>query len=912
MTKNLIKVVALVLVLCMLTAVFASCKSKKKPAATTAGTTTAATTTTGGNDVVVPPYDGGDTLVVGYSPFSGKFSPFFATTAYDQDVAGMTQVGLLSTDREGNVVKNGIEGETIAYNGTDYTYTGIANVEITVNDDGTVKYAFTLRDDVKFSDGETLTVDDVIFTMYVLSDPTYNGSSTFYALPIKGMEEYRQGMEQLGNLILAMGPTYTANDNFTEAEHAEYWAALKVAGTDFVKEIVDYVNASYASYYTTSYGGKWGEAIAENEGLKVAFGMAMWGFGGWTSETTYAEDATGNVGLVGEEYKNLWTFTDSEEDASFAAVVGGETKLFTRATAETTANLYYISATEQTEAGYVYTVTAFEGTRYTGTTVYDGAFEDSLGNVYDCTTTYPTLENYWAAVEGKYVAGEDYVAEYSNLTTTETAGTSLFDFLNANTNDKFTKGIQTGEGAANISGIVKTGANTFEVNMTEFDAVAIYQLGVSVAPLHYYGSDDLYDYDNNKFGFVKGDLSSVRAKTSNPVGAGAYKFVKFESGVVTFERNELYWKGCPKIQYVKFQEVTSEADKVSGITTGTIDVSDPSSTESAINTIKGANSNGELSGNVVTYNAVDNLGYGYIGICANTVKVGTDAASDASKNLRKGFATLFSVYREVVINSYYGDRAAVINYPISNTSWAAPKPADEGYAIAYSKDVNGNPIYTDSMSTDERYAAALAAAVGFFKAAGYTYDEATKKFTAAPEGASLAYEFIIPADGIGDHPSYDILTNAKEALETVGITLNINDPSDSNVLWDALEAGTCNMWAAAWGSTVDPDMYQVYHSSNVVGLEGSTESNHYFIQDAELDNLIMEARKSADNTYRKTLYKQCLEIILDWGVEVPTYQRQNMLIFSTERVNVSTLTPDITTYWGWMNDIELLEMNKVN
>ena len=62
-------------------------------------------------------------LVVGYSPFSEKFSPFYADTAYDQDVASMTQVSLLTTDRVGGIVYNAIEGETVPYNGTDYTYT---------------------------------------------------------------------------------------------------------------------------------------------------------------------------------------------------------------------------------------------------------------------------------------------------------------------------------------------------------------------------------------------------------------------------------------------------------------------------------------------------------------------------------------------------------------------------------------------------------------------------------------------------------------------------------------------------------------------------------------------------------------------------------------------------------------------
>ena len=141
------------------------------------------------------------------------------------------------------------------------------------------------------------------------------------------------------------------------------------------------------------------------------------------------------------------------------------------------------------------------------------------------------------------------------------------------------------------------------------------------------------------------------------------------------------------------------------------------------------------------------------------------------------------------------------------------------------------------------------------------------------------------------------------------MTIIINDPADTNVLWDKLDANTQEMWAAAWGATIDPDMYQIYYSNNIVGNEGSTESNHYHIQDAELDALIMEARSSDDQAFRKATYKACLDIIIDWAVEVPIYQRQNCIIFSSERVNMDTVTPDITTFWGWASDIELLEMN---
>ncbi len=772
MSKTLNKVLALVLALAMAFALVACQTTTPTTEPTDAATTEPATEPA--------TEEKPSTLVVGYSPFSEKFSPFFAKTAYDQDAYTMTQVGLIGNDRAGNLILKGIEGETVDYNGKDYFYDGIADTDIVQNDDGTVDYNIKIRDDIVFSDGTPMTIDDVIFNMYVLSDPTYDGSSTFYAVPIEGMAEYRAGMELLSNMIVAAGPDNTDFTYWTEDEQKAYWDAFWAAGEVFAQEIADYCK---------NYGA-----------TNVSEGAALWGFEGLAADATAAD--------------------------------------------------------------------------------------------------------FFKAIVDKY--GYDVSDSGINA---ETAGSAITDLINAQLGDKadaYAKGISTGESAANIAGIKKTGDYSMTVHCTKFEATAIYQLGVSVAPMHYYGDASLYDYDNNSFGFPKGDLSLIRSKTTHPMGAGPYVFEQYENGVITYHANELYYKGAPKTQYLLFQE-GSDGDKLAGVVSGQFDVTDPSFSQSTVDSIKEYNG-GELTGSVITTDTVDNLGYGYIGVCAATVNVGGDKASDASKDLRKAFATLFSVYRDTVINSYYGERASVIQYPISNTSWAAPRPADEGYEIAYSKSVEGNPLYTEDMSEEQKYDAALAAAVGYLKAAGFTYDEAAGKFTAAPDGASLVYEVMIPADGIGDHPAYGILTNAKEALAKIGITLEITDLTNSSDLWTALESGNCQMWAAAWGATIDPDMYQVYHSSNIYGLPGSTESNHYSIQDAKLDELIMAARESADQSYRKATYKQCLDIILDWGVEIPTYQRQNAVIFSTERVNMETMTPDITTFYGWFSEIENIEV----
>ena len=208
------KLIALLLALAMVTCLFAGCKSS------------------------------GDTpLVVGYSPFSSKFSPFFSETAYDQDVYAMTQIGLLTSDRTGAIILKGIEGETIEYNGTPYTYYGPANLTITENADGTVYYDFELRDDITFSDGEPLTIDDVIFSMYVLCDPTYDGNSTLYAQPILGMEEYRAGMTTLSKALAAAGRDNTDFTNWTEEQQTKFWENFDKALVPFAQEICDWHSA---------------------------------------------------------------------------------------------------------------------------------------------------------------------------------------------------------------------------------------------------------------------------------------------------------------------------------------------------------------------------------------------------------------------------------------------------------------------------------------------------------------------------------------------------------------------------------------------------------------------------------------------------------------------------------------------
>ena len=799
MTK-LNKVLSLVLAFAMVLAL-AACGKTEEPATTPEPAATPAPATTPApapaepvveepKGIEGPKFDSntveGSTAVYVTSTFGQKFSPFFYTTAYDGEVVDMTTGYLLAGDRGGAIMENGALGQTVTYNGTDYEYYGLGNVEIIENADGTVDYKLTMRNDVQFSDGEYANIDDVIFGIYVCCDPTYDGQSTIYALPIEGMEEYRSGMDTMFNLMLEAGEDNTDFTYWDEETQTAFWADLNQAGAAFAQEIIDYCCDSYMDMAVETIGHT-PEEVAADESLQCMMGMYLWGF-------------------------------DS----------------------------YY----------------------------FDGA----------------TAPDYFAALCDAY--GWDLVT----MSDTESANSSLFDLMEDY--DAYTIGVQTGDGAANISGIQKIDDYTLNVHMTEFDATAIYNMGFIVAPLHYYGDESKYDYDNNSFGFTKGDLSTVKSVTSKPLGCGPYVFESYNNGVVTLKANPYYWHGAPAVETMLFAE-GHDADFVPGITTGTYDIAQPSISDSTLNAIKDANSNGEITGDTISTYLVDYRGYGYIGCNADLVNMG-DPGSEESKALRKGFMTLMAVYRDTVVNSYYGDRAAVIEYPISNTSWAAPKPADEGYHLAYSLNPAGEQIFTASMSEEERYAAAKECAIEWFKAAGLEYDEAAGKFT----GVDQTWEIMIPGDGIGDHPAYGVAVAASSVLEELGIKLQVNDVTTST--WNnALEGNTAMFWAAAWQASVDPDMTQVYHSDNAHGA--GTNSNHYSVDDADLDELIVAGRKSADTEYRKSVYKEAMEIIMDWGCELPTYQRKDCTTVSTARIDNATIPGDLTPYWGWGAEVQTLK-----
>ena len=149
-----------------------------------------------------------DALVVMTDALDGVFNPFYSTTAPDATIVSMTQIAMLTTGYENGQVTVAC-GPDEAVAALDYA---IEYDEFT----DTTTYTFVIKNDILYSDGEPLTIEDVLFNMYVYLDPVYTGSSTMYSTDIVGLKDYRtqtrgSGSDDTGEIIAELADTRAKN-----------------------------------------------------------------------------------------------------------------------------------------------------------------------------------------------------------------------------------------------------------------------------------------------------------------------------------------------------------------------------------------------------------------------------------------------------------------------------------------------------------------------------------------------------------------------------------------------------------------------------------------------------------------------------------------------------------------------------
>ena len=222
-------------------------------------------------------------LSVGISACSQVFSPFFASTEGDLAVTDLLFDNLLTTERGGQIVFSGTDGEVFPYRGKEYTYYGPADVSITRSDSG-VTVMLTLKSDMTFSDGQPVTADDLIFTYYVLCASTYEGYSQVGTLPIAGLKNYQtqtpvsvyEKYQKTADAIYKKGWPETVGNDLTD-QSDWFWYTLRENWKKDITQTIAYCNEKYRSF-SEKYIQVSPEKTAVSEGLRTALAMVVWGY----------------------------------------------------------------------------------------------------------------------------------------------------------------------------------------------------------------------------------------------------------------------------------------------------------------------------------------------------------------------------------------------------------------------------------------------------------------------------------------------------------------------------------------------------------------------------------------------------------------------------------------------------------
>lgn len=201
-----------------------------------------------------------DTVILGYSEHFTTLNPFFAdtTTNVDMDIVNLTQLFLLDVEDIiiGNTVSSSIA--TIQQLNEIPIQTFAPQTDSTLSRyDYEVTYRITLNDNLYTAEGKQITIDDLIFNMYVLCDVSYDGQYKLGMLPIKGIDEYRYGFNsEIFNkyAIIAENIVQVAPETedltpyeqlFTKTQFDSFWKDdFQKSCRQYMEAIVDHINST--------------------------------------------------------------------------------------------------------------------------------------------------------------------------------------------------------------------------------------------------------------------------------------------------------------------------------------------------------------------------------------------------------------------------------------------------------------------------------------------------------------------------------------------------------------------------------------------------------------------------------------------------------------------------------------------
>ena len=839
------RILALVLVLAMCLSIgsmFTGCKDK------------------GGKNV--------DAFVIMTEPLDGLFNPFYYTSGPDGTIVGMTQIGMLSSKY--------VNGEVeVAYGDNEAVV--VKDYDIVENGDTTV-YTFVLKNGIKYSDGHPLTMEDVLFNYYVYLDPVYTGSSTLYSTDIVGLTDYRTQSFSSGS---------SDNDDRIAAD------AAKRAQNRIFELLNLFISLRNASSTSEVSYEEMKDAISKHS-VSSGFQTAISTDPSSVTNKQLQADYDYALKLFKEELgRDYVSAQESFTDAPYDTHDEFKDEIFCFMFYEGYVNVEYAKDSEgKVDKTKIESMTkAYPSSITTKEAAIDYIYNDKVATELDMILTAwgtaGTLNTEYTAQAKEVIlrenAGEDGLAVKNisgivSLGHTDAAGTTI----TVNGKD------YTVASGHNSDGTVTNTAeyDVLQITINGIDPKAIWNFAISVAPQHYYGEGSKVGVDiaNDQFGvefasfeFMSKVIQSPR-NVKLPMGAGSYKVTDannsdspaqtdfYKDNVVYFKANsnfESVGEGInnAKIEKVRYQVVSSN-NAISALKNGDVHYISPALTNKNYEDLTNMKGDG--------YNMIstDQLGYGYIGV---------NAAKINDLNLRK--AIMCAMNTSLALDYYRAGTAEQIYWNMSTVSWAYPKGDS-------AKD-NGKD-YPQIGTWDED--AAIRNIEKYMEAANVSAGDSKLKVT-----------FTIAGSTLQDHPTYKVFRDAATLLNSLGWEVTV--VCDTQAL-TKISTGSLEVWAAAWSSALDPDMYQVYHKDSSATstlawgynfLKNSGSDEELEILD-EMAELIDAARETNDKAERAELYEEAMGYVLDLAVELPVYQRDVLYAYNANVINSESLPDDVNPF----------------
>ena len=792
-------------------------------------------------------------LVFSSSSLDGNFNPFYATAATDVSVVAQTQISMLGTDSAGNVVS----GNNYATVALDHKIT-----EKGSGDDKTTEYEFVIKNGMKFSDGKALDIDDVLFNLYVYLDPMYMGSSTIYSTKIKGLEAYR-----------TQDP-YAEEGSSSDAESSDATTAM-----ERILAMQDVLIEEGASYDKDSDEGK------DIELMKTLYQKAV------------QEEWTAYASL--EPYKTEYRFTDEWQAFYFAQGFIGyqyeydDNQNKQKVKATDAEGEYFLTTLDKNKDGDVEAQPLIDDIE---TAVSDTAKVQQYMTANDCDEE--TAKDYIkrdVAIEHVYESNTTSGDGLLYVLSMQSGGELYNKFVAEAMQERLDSQKVDGQLLVpSISGITTYATTTFKgrslgqshdvlkIVIDGVDPKAIWNFAFAVAPMHYYSNAEMTAKANRQthFGVDFGNknfFESVLQQTEKnrlPVGAGTYMAtnraggdlsIANDGGTDFYKNGWVYYKRNPyfetigsglcnaKIKYMRYRVVGSD-QILNSVITKEIDVGEPNATQSNISRLADPTISAYLA-----YNNYLTNGYGYVGINPKFVD---------DIRVRRAIMKALDVTKTI---SYYTEALATQLYrPMSINSFAYPdelkdinKPASEKAYYAFTRNASEINAMLQGVPAED------------------------KKLTFTIAGETV------------DHPAYGMFQDAAQWLnENCGFDITVT--TDVSAL-RKLATGNLEVWAAAWSSPIDPDMYQVYHKdSKATSVKNwgydeivrGTDSKYAYERNIvvnQLAPLIEAARETTNETERAEYYADALDLVMELAVELPTYQRNDLIVYNQQVINKNTL-----------------------